>query len=393
MEGTKSSDETQALILLNQCKAEIKKLETRLEQQRQLQVTLERNLISIRTKIAAISHLPQELLIPIFAEAKAQDPMTIGSILLVCRQWNQTATSSLKLWTTISLGLSAEPMSIARQIGYAKACIRYSEPLPLDIQLFLPLEDELWYNMARKLISTRNPTFVEPLSGLYADLRQFFLNNCDKLRKLWPYQEVNEAVRAFMSTIAGQNGINMLRIRSMALSFASKHFSDWLEYETFYYPTPLLEEIKIMAMDEPWNLNPIFIHPCPKLTSFSCNYHFPVEKLLLRDEQLRRFGRSLSQEATFSKLLPSDRITRDLKYLFIEFPSLMDLEVPIQPLIFPLLEELAISADCSPQVIQAPKLTTLRLLGTRSRNLFLKQTPQFPLLKRLHLWAYEVDLK
>lgn len=68
MEGVYKNIPT--FILLEQCKAEIRKLEAQLEQQ-QLQVTLEMNLLALRSKTVTISHLPQESFIIVFVEAKA----------------------------------------------------------------------------------------------------------------------------------------------------------------------------------------------------------------------------------------------------------------------------------------------------------------------------------
>lgn len=397
MDAKQILNEADALKLLQECEAKITKLETQLEKERNMKVTLEENLLTIRSRSAHINRMPHELLLIVFKELMDEDPLGFGSILLVCTKWNRIAKNSPTLWSTISFHLQPDPHVIKRGSDYAESAIKNSGNTPLSISIEFPLPGDFVYGLSSKLVNGHlqgsdliGSETVEDAEeyrrqNVYDWLSDAFENANGTLTL---YEDICDAILEYLITIAGIGGANMHRIRSLKLYFSLKEFSDWLYSAPFHYPTPLLEELVVEVEDDSDTIIlPILTHPAPKISRISCNYDGLIDDLLddllVPEGQLRQLRLSFKNPPL--DIFINSQLVENLRILCLVLSPNGFIPEDRRGLYLPRLEELTIHHSCPPKLISAPQLTTLRLFGVQDYTYYFSQVAHFPCLKKLHL--------
>jgi hypothetical protein len=387
----KNLDEARAVALLRTCNDAIKRLHKKLDEQNRQKHLLEQRILSVRDKRSLFSQIPDDVMLDIFKNARYHNSLALGPILRVCRKWYNLVINSPSLWATISLEFqsASHTVGIQRRIQYAESAIRNSKAAPLDIDLTLPQVDSLIRNMIDKLIDTGDQEYdsddarsVEIYHWLWGGID----NDCQGLPL---YADISSGLCQFMAMLAGPNGENLLRLRRFKLDYEPASFDPLRLATTLHYPTPNLEKIDIKTTEYygPSQVNPLFIHPAPKLSVISVDTWYPIDQLLCRDQPLQYLGLEFAGEINLD-YFPSSHLLGNLKHLCIKLhPFDQDTNTRTEEIFLPSLETLTIwdlahGSDC----IKAPRLETLRLFERFESELDLSRTPCFPSVRKVHYY-------
>jgi len=129
------------IAMLEHHKAEVKRLKQLLEVSEQQCRLLESDLVNYRASLAPIRKCPAEILAAIFRAYLENNPRHIRRLLLVCRLWYNLTHQTPDLWTNIPIIFDSGSEPAKDVVDSIKprvvACIKYSQNLPLDIDLDL----------------------------------------------------------------------------------------------------------------------------------------------------------------------------------------------------------------------------------------------------------------
>lgn len=393
-------EEHEVLHLLDQCTREIAKLETQLEHQRGLKSRLEERLLAIRSITSVVKRAPREIILLIFAEMIREEPMAIGSVLLVCRRWNQIACGTPTLWTTVISYLRPAPYAIRRQQSYLETAIIRSSDLPLIINVSLPRIKEVWHDIAKILnplyfFSCEDAAKVKEQIASTVEWLELADEKCNESPSFT--NDPNVAVHNYMIALFNLNGRNLSRAKKLSFSFGSPEFSRWI-HTTSIYPyldaTPILEELTIIedGVDSPLFRKSIFTWPAPKLSRVSWKSFSPLESILVDGVLTHlRFWLGLDTYRTF----PRNSYTCNLHSLFLcvwDIPTADEWEECKEKFVLPSLYDLTLVGMASSTIVTAPSLITLRLVDLWSLSHGLIMPPIYPNIIKLHIWADSDEL-
>lgn len=426
MDGGTGLNEKEVIILLQQCEAEISKLLYQLEQQQSLKSSLKQKLDVIRSLkvpttpcspvlfastmplVPPVDRIPKEIILMVFSELIHNDPLAIGPLLLVCRRWNKVICRSPLLWSRISAYLAPHPPAVQRWAAYVTAAIRYSGNTPLHVDITLPSFYDLWSLLSLKLLDL-SPQFIyeDGWTVTNKGTGSMELNNrieevADWLNDAYdastmPFSLVEQADSAIsdgMISISDATTSHLSRIRSLTLRFHQGKFADCLHDSTpKFFPTlgetatPMLEELTVVDREAVLDPdNSVFTHPIPSLTRLAWGVAWPITTVLAPAP----LGRLTHLRLLVYQDLPPSNYTCNITHLFLDW-IWSNSQYSGQNFYFPRLEDLTLYGLSGPCPIEAPHLTTLRLVNAETCRSVLGNLPSFPLLAKLHVWASPID--
>lgn len=389
------SEDKKLVTLIEECTGEIARLELLLERQRELKINFEERLLAIRSGNAPIAKASDDILLLIFRELVREKPEAIGPVLLVCRHWNQLVHATPTLWTTIESFLEPFIPNIQTQISYLAAAISNSQGLPLNVTLSFPTDHRLWEEMA----VTSYPRVFGP--NHTEDEKNTHVANCVQWLEIaesycpMSCSYLSSAGKVADSYFSILSDVHICRLKVFTLFFGGWDFSRWLHTSHDYplrYLTPILEQLAVIEGDSgaPVFTKAIFTCPAPKLSRLSWRSVTPPEPILV-DGMLNHLRFWLGK-GTYSNF-PKRSLTSNLHTLFLSVNYVPDHRewVPYHSrFTLPSLKDLTLVGTASSTIVNAPSLTTLRLLDPWIISHGLVTPPSYPSISKLHLSA-QVD--
>lgn len=315
---------------------------------------------------APVDRLPEELLIDIFKVLVEPDPPAIGSIFLVSRYWHHIIQATPSMWSRIAIR-PRSPDEVTKSIQYLHIAVKNSVNLPLDITVDLHYLKH-HYDTTDSLHSGSNYDISDNSSSA-------------------PY-ETQEGVHEerlivqLLQAVVGDGGVNVLRWRRFmftvqpdisGLSPGDGVVGEFLV--RFNYPAPHLESLSLHL--------------------YAADMYFSRIRGPLQDlRSLKHLVMDAGGHLGYIKFTPERVETLCFRLwgptrVLSSFINLRNLAIvnwansgvsyaANQELTFPLLECLTLQlahpsgvGDCTvvlPHKIQAPLLTTLRLLDDEAMD-------------------------
>jgi F-box-like len=238
------------IAMLEHHRAEIKRLKQLLEISEQQCRLLESDLADYRASVAPIRKCPAEILAAIFRDYLEDNPRHIRRLLLVCRLWYNLTLQTPDLWTSIPIIFDSKLEPAKEVVDSIKprvvACIKYSQNLPLDIDLDLT-----------KLCKTLH--CIENQARIFEDnyLRGAPVYLIGLLRERWPRLEAH-----FFHT--PWNSYHIFELLAILTGSAKENMKRW---KTFSIALP--EGFMDNAVIPIWD---VLAGPLPSLVSLSINH-------------------------------------------------------------------------------------------------------------------------
>lgn len=423
-------DEKKIVILLQLCEAEISKLLHQLEQQHNLKSSLEQKLVAISsltpptTSIAptgivapapSMAHMPEEILLLVFSELTINNPLSIGPSLLVCHRWKTLICNSPLLWSRIPACLVPHPPTAKRWVDYTVSAIRYSGNAPLHLAINIPSFLDFWVFITLKLLDFPSQ-YRHPGVWVLTDENISAADNGERIDEISNWlrtanrisrdtflllEEADSAIFKGMVSISNATSSSLFRLRSLTLRFHAGEFTDRLSDSSINLfstlstsistTTPMLEELTVIDDGSMLDIiGNVFKHPIPSLVRLFWGVPWSVTSVLAPTP----LGRLTHLRMWLCQDLPPTEYTCSITHLFLDCTSVdADYIQEGKSFYFPQLEDLTLDGHVIPGFIEAPSLTTLRLIDSFDYNRTIDGSPDFPLLTRLHVRAYRDELE
>ncbi|PVF98492.1 hypothetical protein CPB86DRAFT_814709 [Serendipita vermifera] len=370
------------------CNEAIDRLESQLLACRQLKADLERQLLETRSITSPIKLLTEDIIILIFQKLVDANPIDIGRVLQVCQAWYSVATKRPILWTRIITRPGRDVESIHRMTRYVEAAVSYSQGLPLDIVLDFFEVGYFWEGVASLLTYDKDYSDYVSFMTWVEEQPQYFAR-CPLLRKY------ATAAAEHMQVVVGQNGCHVRRWRSICIKFVSSQMGlnlAWVDLlAKLGHESPQLESIVLVDGD----IDPIsrlsrriFTHT-PKLKSivWDCSFNLQDCGSHWQNIEILDLHRINGPEN-----LHTASLFYNLKRLFLSFKQSSNATetTPVTRFKFSQLRDLTISGPIPKEVkvgLNAPVLRILRLVDEESVYSVVTNTPRFPMLRSVHLYA------
>jgi hypothetical protein len=383
--------EQSLLSQIKDCDVAINRLESQLLSYRQLRADLERQLFETRSTTSPIRLLTEDVIIHIFHMVADANPLDIGRVLQVCRTWHAVATKRPTLWTKIITHPGRDVESMRRMSKYIEAAVSYSQGLPLDVVLDFFEVGYFWEGVASMLTSGKGYDDYDAFMRWIEPQSQYFAQ-CPPIRKLsW-------AALKHMDVVVGQNGCNLRRWKSVCIKYVSSQMNLNLAgvdlLSKLRHETPLLESVVLIDgdIDSTSHLSSRIFPHTPKLTSIVWDCYLNLQNCGSHWQNIVSLD---LHQIKGPENLHTARLFYNLKRLLLSFKqssgSMAAASVwPPTRLKFSQLRDLTISGTIPKEIaegLNAPLLQILRLVDEESVDSIVTNTPQFPMLRSVHLCA------